>query len=491
MNYLETSVYRLSTLSPIHIQAGKLGEYGQGFIRLNPTDDFLYVVDTPRLQADIYASTDLDTVEKYAKEYAKAFGNPGSRRNIVEVLKKIGYDYRSKIKKITKGIVRIPSGNRFIRSGLDKYFVPGSSIKGAVKTAVLYDQIKRQIDEGNLDLQNFVKNQITAYLSIQYPHDSRRQRRERENFKRRFADQLLKDAFQSKHPKEYPWITPWVDRSRIAEVMTSPGSQGTTLKTLEGNEVHLPLDKIFITLNRGNWIRINAFAERGEEQIVDTFTKIGSPPNFSVTQNQSRNKEPAGPFTDIFRAIKVKDAIIEQTVAFEDILFTKLSGQHIVRKAVGGNTRFECFRGESLVEISIDHTILDSFKRAGATPPFSDIKSLVTLCQNFAQAQWDAEKQFFLKYPGGTGINLNTITEFYADTSKAQCATLRVGWGTGMLGMTVSLLLDELTRIDLRNEIISGGHHNYPGQPAPKSRRFVLESTQPAYPLGWVALKEK
>ena len=483
MTYLETGVYQLSTLSPVHIRVGKLEEYGQGFIRLKPTDDFLYVIDIPKLQAEIYTSGNLDMVEKYVRAYAQAFSNPRSKKNIVQILKQIGYDYKLNIEKISKGIVRIPQGNRFMLSGLGKHFVPGSSIKGAIKTAVLYHNVKQQIDRGSLDLNDFVTRQIGKYQGMNNSYEKRK-------FRESFAANLLKGTFQSAHPQELPWIEPWIDRSRFAKLITPPGTKGTILETLEGGKLHLPLDNIVTTLKRRDWIKIDTFEEKNGERVVATYTKMDNPPNFSVTQNQSRNNEPAGPFTDIFKAIKVKDVIVEQTMSFEDILFTTLSGRQIVKKNVGNNTRFECFCGETTVEISIDHEILGSFKRAGVTPPFSDVKSLVTLCQNFAQAQWDAEKQFLAKYPGGRGINLDTIKKFYADSNNEQLATLRVGWGTGMIGTTISLLLDGPTRIELRNEVISSGHHNYPGQPAPKSRRFVLEGKQPTYPLGWVALTE-
>ena len=483
MTYLETNICHLSTSSPIHIRAGEL-RYGEGTIRVGNT---LYVVDTPKLQSEILHFGGMDAVDKYTE----TFSNPNSRTTIVDFLNRIKYPYKSNIEKISKGIILLPSGNRFMQSGLGKHFVPGSSIKGAIKTAVLYHNLIQRIAEENFDFNAFVDGEIEAYLAIQYPHDFQRQRRERENSKRRFAGDLLEKAFQSLHPQEYPWISPWVDRSRFAEVITHPGSQGATLKTLEGGQIHLPLDKITTNLKKGEWIEINTIEEQDGAKAVATYTKIDKPPSVSIKQNPDRNKEPKGPFTDIFKAIKVKDAIIEQTISFEDILFTTLSGRQIVKKNVGDNTRFECFHGETTVEISIDHEILDNFKRAGATPPFSGVKSLISLCQNFAQEQWKVEKRFLEEYPGGRGINLDAIKKFYLDSNNEQSVTLRVGWGTGMLGTTVALLLDKTTtRRKLRNEVISSGRHNYPGQPAPKSRRFVLSGEQPAYPLDGLNLFE-
>lgn len=390
MTYLETRAYTISTLSPIHIQAGKL-EYGEGFIRVGEN---VYVVDAPKLQTEIFKFGGLETVNQYTQVFSKP--NP----DIAKFLDKIRYNYKSNIRKISKGIVRLPRGNRFIQSGFGKHFVPGSSIKGAIKTAVLYHLMKNILTDHPDILDTFVDKKITAYLND--PSNDQKQR---------FAAELLENTFQSRHPQE-----------------------------------HFPND-------------------------------------------QRTDEDPNGPFTDIFRAIKVKDAIIEKLseVQFENILFTTLNGANqIAQKRVGRN--FECFHGETTIEITIDHEILESFKRAGVTPPFSGVPSLIKLCQDFAQRQWDAAQTFLGKYPGAGGLDLSEVDKFY--TKNKNPATLRVGWGTGMLGTTISLLLDEPIRVDLRNEVISGGHHKRP-KPAPKSRRFVLENGQPIYPLGWIELQEK
>lgn len=472
MTYLETGVFRLSTLSPIHIRAGESRLYGQGFIRLNDTDDFLYVVDSVKLQSEIFA-LGLDAVNTYTD----VFSDPEPKMNIVQVLKRIGYDYTSNIEKISKGIVQLPSGNRFMRSGLEQHFIPGSSIKGAIKTAVLYDNVRARIADRSLNLDDFVENQIEQY-------HRKRGSRNKKKFRERFAEVLLRNAFESLHPeahspnrrrrkepkgpstdifraikvKDAMIEETSIDLNRFAEVIKPPSSQGAALKILAGNEIQLPIDKITTNLKRGDWIEIGTFEETDGDQTVATYVKVDEP-TFS-------------------------------TIKFEDILFTTLSGEQIVEKDVGENTRFECFTGQTAIEISIDHEILKSFRRAGADLPFEDLESLLYLCQNFAQAQWDVETQFLATHTSSGGINYDKIDAFYADSSNRSSAVLRVGWGTGMLGTTVSLLLDERTRVKLRNEVISVDKRDRP-QPAPKSRRFVLENSQPVSPLGWIQLRKE
>ena len=474
MTYLETGIYRLSTLSPIHIRAGEL-RYGEGTIRIGST---VYVVDTPKLQSEILRFGGIAVVNKYTD----TFSNPNSNTTIVGFLKQIKYPVnKSNIEKIAKGIINLPSGNRFMQSGLGKYFIPGSSIKGAIKTAVLYHNVTERMANGELDLNQFVRNQITAYNS--------KHNYEKKKFKESFAAELLKDAFLSKHPQESPWTDSGVDPNQFGKITTTPGSKGTTVETLADTQIHLPLDNIRTTLKKEDLIRIDTFGEDKGVKVVAAYTIIEELPTFSITQNNARRQEPQGPFTDIFKAIKVKDAMIEETseVQTEEILFTSLNrSNQINRKRMGGNTDYECFHGETDIEISIDHNILESFKRAGAPLPFSDLTSLIDICQNFAEAQWEAEQQFLSAYAGGS-LNLGAIQKFYTDAKNMSRATLRVGWGTGMLGTTLSLLLDEPTRVELRNTVISGGNHVRP-EPAPKSRRFILANRQPTYPLGWIEL---
>ena len=486
MTYLETKVFRFSTLSPIHIQAGRL-EYGAGFIRVGQN---VYVVDASKLQSEIFRFGGLDVVNQYAETFSKP--NP----NITRFLNKIGYDYRENIKKISKGIVQVLSRNPFIQTGLGEHLIPGSSVKGAIKTAVLYKNIQQRIaSEKGFDLNDCVERQIDAYLAIQYPHDNQRQRSERENLKRRFAEDLLEKAFQSVHPKEHPWDrAPVINPSQFGKIITDIRSQGTTVETLDGNQIHLPIESIRTNLKKGQWIEILTLQEQNGAVVVATFTKIDNPPRVSIAQNPDRETEPAGPFTDIFKAIKVKDAIIEKSseVEFKEILFTTLNANRIAEKEMGNmNRRFQCFDGETTIRITIDHEILDSFKRAGATPPFSDIESLLGLCQDFAHAQWGDEKQFLNHYKSASNLNLDDIRAFYNNDQNRERATLRVGWGIGMLGTTLSRLLQEQTRIRLRDEVISRGLHRSPTDPAPKSRRFVLGSEHPKYPLGWIELEEK
>ena len=481
MTYLETGVFTLKTLSPIHIRAGTMSRYGQGAIRLNKEDDFLYVIDPVKLQSEIYKHGGLEAVETYSEE----FSNPTRNTYITTVLKKINYDYTTNIKKISKRIVPLPSGNRFMRSGFGHNFIPGSSIKGAIKTAVLYHVVKERIANDNDYLNRILDEKKTEYLNILFPHDPKKQNNDRRKFKRTFANQLLRDAFLSKHPKEGqdqdnpprrkekpgPFtdifkaikikdsVLEMEDPTRLAKPfkLSTPGRSGYTLKTLAGDEIFHPYKNMQGNFPSTAWIHIDSYTEEDGEQIVETYTMVDKPPQFTE-------------------------------VKFKEVMFTTLSGNTLNTIDVD-DTRFECLQGDTKIEITIDHKILEGFKRANARIPFKNLESLMQLCENFAQAQWEEEQQFLNDYGNGSSINLDNIKKFYTDDENKSSVTLRVGWGIGMLGTTVALLLDEKTRIALRNDVISDDGINRM-QTAPKSRRFVLENGQPIYPLGWISLEE-
>lgn len=475
MTYLETGVYTLKTLSPIHIRAGALSRYGQGAIRLNNNDDFLYVIDPVKLQSEIYKHGGLEAVETYSNE----FSNPNRNTNITTVLSNINYDYRNNIKNISKGVVPLPSGNRFMRSGFGQNFIPGSSIKGAIKTAVLYRIVNDQIATNADYLQNIVDNQMREYLDI-----PQRYERDRRRFKRNFAQQLLRDAFLSRHPQEHqrnprrnterpgPFtdifkaikvkdgILETGDPTRFATLIGGFNSErnGYMLKTIAGDEVFSPIKNMPKNFSPSACFHIESYTEIDGEQIIETCSIVDKLPQFAE-------------------------------VKFREILFTTLSGRNTLETIDVDDVRFECLQGDTTVEITIDHEILDSFKRANTRILFENLDTLINLCQDFAQVQWKTEQEFLKNCDNSGKVNIDEIKKFYDNATKQQNAALRVGWGTGMLGTTVTLLLNEATRIALRNNVISDdGKHRT--QTAPKSRRFVLENGQPIYPLGWISLEK-
>jgi len=142
---------------------------------------------------------------------------------------------------------------------------------------------------------------------------------------------------------------------------------------------------------------------------------------------------------------------------------------------------YDCLKEEIqfTTEILLDLGLLSEFYPGGGMP-FSDIGSLFNIIKKFGERQWTEERKTFQDTKG-----LQNITNFY--NPNISQPLLRVGWGTGMLGTTIDLLIGSRLREQIRNEVMGA---NRPGLPAPHSKRMVMRNNQPAFPLGWIEVKD-
>jgi len=196
-----------------------------------------------------------------------------------------------------------------------------------------------------------------------------------------------------------------------------------------------------------------------------------------------------GPNTDFLRVLKISDSNKLSDIYRENVKVAcfKNDGSFYFRKTKQRNNTeveihlpLECLREnkEFIVDISLDLGLLNKFFPSNKIP-FNDINSLINIVKVFGEHQWTEERNFFQKVPG-----IPKITEFY--NQNISHPLLRVGWGTGMLGTTIDLLLDPPLRQRIRNEVMG---HNRPGLPAPHSKRIVMRNNLATFPLGWVKIE--
>lgn len=127
--------------------------------------------------------------------------------------------------------------------------------------------------------------------------------------------------------------------------------------------------------------------------------------------------------------------------------------------------------------------------------PFQTIEYILNICHEFAQEQWNHERNYWQNIQGkitkinGREINLNfdIINEFYHDS---KCPfNLRLGWGSGMLGTTVGLHFNDTTRRGILDECAIP-ENRAPLFEAPKSRRTVMNKRgEIEFAPGWVKLE--
>ncbi len=224
---------------------------------------------------------------------------------------------------------------------------------------------------------------------------------------------------------------------------------------------------------------------------------------FSLTY-QERNFPGKGPNTDFLRALKITDS--------EPLLESKIKtkkGEEIpvnmpVVAEVIVSSRFPDYLAKYKASIyaemvrnvqteftlTLDTEMLSWFKhKQGMKLPFSNLDELLQICQEFTQEQWDYEHDYWEEIknnPRASGKNLdfNHIREFYEPEKSPY--SQRLGWGSGMTGTTINLLLDDELREDIRDTC----GLKAPGFEAPKSRRTVMNpNSEIKFVPGWVKFR--
>jgi CRISPR-associated protein Csm5 len=301
-----------------------------------------------------------------------------------------------------------------IRNGMGQLYIPGSSIKGAIRTAIAYYLLKHG------DRYNVPKNQKLSEIEKKL----RSRLGELGNkHKQKFADD---DLFMDTLFSEY---------ELIHQGKKYNGSSQNTdfLRVLSVSDCE-PLIEGKITTKKGQSIPINLPV--------------------------------------------VAEVIVSSR--FPDYL-AKYRASLYVEMVRNVQTRFT---------LKLDTEMLSWFQhKQGMKLPFQNLDELLKICQEFSQEQWDYEHDYWndiINNPRAAGRNLdfNHIRQFY---EPEECPfSTRLGWGSGMMGTTIGLLIDDEIREEIRN--ICG--LKAPGFEAPKSKRTVVSTNgEIKFTPGWVKLK--
>lgn len=227
--------------------------------------------------------------------------------------------------------------------------------------------------------------------------------------------------------------------------------------------------------------------------------------NYGLTYKDQNFKVRQGPNTDIMRAVSVSDSepLIEEKIQREGKrpIFRNLS---VVNEVIV-SSRFPDYQAKYRASIyaemvfnvrtqftlSVDHEMLSWFQHLNNMKlPFKSVDDLLHICQEFAQEQWDFEHDYWAALHNnsnaqGRNLDFGYIRELYEPETCPH--TLRLGWGSGMRGTTINLLMPN----DLVGEIRDTCGINAPGFEAPKSRRTIVSSKgENRYVPGWVKFKE-
>lgn len=226
------------------------------------------------------------------------------------------------------------------------------------------------------------------------------------------------------------------------------------------------------------------FIDRQKKWFAQWFTQ-GLLAPFYLTREQKRYT----PQTDIMRCIKISDSLtLVDSLRLEEAMLMSILGSGAVYNKNDTVFYLECLPAKFRVEfkLGIDQSVLALFKKdKRRTVPFESLDDIIGMIDEFGEAQWEQERNYFSLVRDSNEIDLSLIREFYQADYKS---ALRVGWGSGLLGTTVDLLLPEDLRKRLRNMLfVDRGDDE-----APKSRRLTIarsgRDVQAQLPLGWMML---
>jgi RAMP superfamily. len=516
----ESAIIELETISPIHIR-GKDIDYGEGMVALSRHNDklagnYAYLIDNDVLCDWLYhiapESEKMEYIDAYVKYFERVRPDKQSLmrfledNKLIEKLEKIPEDTRWY--KIFKGRTFQQKKNDFIQNGKGKCYIPGSSIKGCFKTAVLYSILKKERDH-KPDI--FKKRYKLICNSIEKIIDKKKKDQEMKHC----ADTLLEKIFSDiippkwekhklkKHNLDFFRCVHITDanieseqnsESKLEKDFFDTQSDVWEIKSFMGNlsavkgreqeqrKIHED-DIVKFKLSEGERLGELIFAKKGRHNRVVSCMKLKIIKNKVLKPKKIDNKKQIKP-------------IQKNTVGWTT-LGTSNSREIMPKPKSKSNTKMltqtiQYFEGKVSFRIAIDVDLLNKMFPDGSNKPFKSINDLLDIMKEFASDLWKEEQCFFTHdISNANSTFISQINDFYKKTHNP---TMRIGWGTGLLGMTVLLLFDknnENGKTSIRKRV-RNLTQNRNEQIAPKSRRFILDSKGiPLMPLGWCKLKKQ
>lgn len=438
---VETATVTLTPLCPIRIGSNTPGYGAADLVH----DDRLHVVDERKLGAFLQERGLLSTYLTYfEKQYDGDKKKKGDKKKNI-VLRFVDKHLPGEREAFIDAVCRVreyrvDNKTSFIRDGNDRAFIPGSSIKGALRTAVLW----KMYEEWPCSKSVFKKrvDKILDALEKEHEVDSVQ---EISDFKARrgVAKEIQKDLLQS--------------------VEYMPNANGSHSEVPNGP--HRDLMRA-ISVSDSSPISEDDLCPYTED--LDPRRRQGDPEAeihiLTLKQGKPRAK---------------KSTFVRQFYDYPDP--ESHSDTHSV----------------SFI-IRLDLSLLSRMRlpRSVNTPtPFSSLRELFELAREFSQRVWEREQGYFDRLArnqayshdsrGSTDL-VSEVNAFYASDLKQECG-LRVGYGSGLWATTLWDHLEEDVnqRTLLRNLGLKRNRFN---QEVPKSRRLVQWKNGFVRPMGWVKL---
>lgn len=459
----ETCTVTFTPLSPIHISSGN-PDYGWGAVWLN-TRSKLYILDSERFSRKLDG---VGLLEKYieAVQQWTQLSDADKTRQSNPCFEFIynnrtslypNADIESFVKELSINEMVVEPSARFIRNGKGNAYIPGSSIKGAIRTAVIYAMLQAYQQQTGIDYLNDVYLKNIFYGKPTIPSDTNSGFEARKRMDEELLKLILED-FELTEKDE--------DGNRISLSRDKP-ENGSITNLMRAVLVSDSNSILYLKDEEIKIVMLDNPIEENGEICRDIKKPINLSPDKGVKQCFGTDKD--------------------MSVSFK---------------------------------ITIDHEILSSFSLCtkGHDFPiiFQNLFQLQKIIESFFLKVWEAEKKFFWDdlrvYEGSPEDKLmGAVLDFYDKTYSEMLPNINIGLGSGMICKTLFIAMKEEYRMRIRNlqmtdDQISNHNKgyvmNYAGKRipvdwskklAPNSRHLVFcqnDRYSNAYsPLGWANLK--
>ncbi|MEM4413277.1 MAG: type III-A CRISPR-associated RAMP protein Csm5 [Candidatus Caldarchaeum sp.] len=443
MAQIEKVRVHLQTLTPLHIGGSEGSLSPLQFAHCNGK---VYVISPERWADWLRQNNAVENFITYVKE-------KGKYASLQEYLtsKNRGWfkpEILALLAKYTVESASAPTGDLrpFIRNGYQQPYIPGSAIKGALRTAILFAYLKELKRQALSQFKNLVEEPIRAVL----------------------ADRTL--SLKDKKASLGHQLTPNFFQSFILGG-AKKGPHKDLFKTISIADVSMqPFDKNTLIVEEVKVLSLDATQPDGWRYSTGRQSRRERNPG-------DKRPYPQGGFSLFSECLlpNVPPAQLTVEVRFDVEMFERF--------------REEQRQGNPVM--SLRQFILKKAAELFPNQPLDGkalVKTLVTLAEQSAQHWVQEEIAFF-----STIENVAPILALYQDPTFRP--TLRLGWGAGIKGITMYTLLpndiqDEIKKIFMIL-LAPDALRKYPSEFAvfPKTRRVIVRHGLPESVLGWVHLE--
>jgi CRISPR-associated protein Csm5 len=350
-----------------------------------------------------------------------------------------------------------PGMNQFqphTRDGRGIVFVPGSTLKGAIRAAVLW----KLVDEERAN---------------RYVRDNAGSRA------RFYGRRLDQDVLQSyRLPGRELRAGPNFDLLRAVKVSDGYGSLETRVERI--------LIQSYVE-GRGGERRTTLGAS---ETVYAECLVPGSWAEFDLSVDRKilalfRERKSDLPFFDERTLLALVQSFYEEVWGFERRYYGVEAGSASVSEATPASSEPPSFEEWLRQEKGIE---AESLSRRKRRPYQAEYRRTFDLFESsFGKEQRSSTPERRPARSAGVEdgeVKVGKIREYYA----SPCPGFRLGWGSGLTGTTVDMRLNAVNMGKVLR-LISNRHHRGEPRDGPKSRKLVESEGAPRWPMGWARLE--